>query len=136
MSWSRIIFEAAYPLFRTKTTASRIRYYSVHNLPGANFRGQHARILCARIPHGTQNPCFGNSCFAKFLEEGAAFLCSGNSGKPVARLVSHLLRERFPKYQFSGIDHAIGAQDSRQFMKDLFPLGIQVEDAINQGNFN
>ena len=114
----------AIPISSQGFKAYRLAHRLMHNLSSIYFCSQNARIVRPRIPCCPQDPCFRKSRCAKFLKEGAAFLRPGNSGKPIARIISDLRRERFPQYQFSCADHAILSHDSCQFSKDCFTLEI------------
>ncbi len=78
----------------------------MHELSGKYFCGQHAWILGSGISCYPDYPGLVNSRRAKLLEEGAAFLRAGDSGKPAARIFEDLRRERLPQYKFSSIDDA------------------------------
>jgi hypothetical protein len=56
------------------------RELSLSHQLGDNHRG----ILGSGIAKGSQETRFAESSLKKFCKEGAAFLCSCDSGKPVA----------------------------------------------------
>ena len=68
----------------------------LHKLSAKYLSCQHAWILGPRISCYADYPGLVKSCCAKLLKEGAAFLCTGDSGKPAARIFEDLGRERFP----------------------------------------
>ena len=70
----------------------------LHKFSGKYLCGQHAWILGARISCNPDYPGLVKSRRAKLLEEGTAFLCAGDSGKPAARIFEDLCRERLPQY--------------------------------------
>jgi hypothetical protein len=70
----------------------------LHNFSGKYLCGEHAWILGPRVSCHPEHPGLVNSSRAKLLEEGAAFLCAGDSGKPAARIFEDLRRERLPQY--------------------------------------
>lgn len=50
---------------------------------GPNLGRKDPRVACAGIAKRTEESCFREARGAEFIEEGTAFLGSGNSGEPI-----------------------------------------------------
>ena len=62
---------------------------------GIHLCGQNVRIFRPGVAQGTQEPRFFEANGAKLSQESAAFLSSGNSGKPICFAGLGLSRQRF-----------------------------------------
>lgn len=91
---------------------------------GLDFSNHYSRIRGSGVAQGAQKPRFTESSFKKFFKEGAAFLCPGDSGKPVAVAGALILSQRTGEYQFGNIGVSVRPQHAHKLGKDFFSLRI------------
>ena len=101
-----------------------------------HLRGKHVRILRPGVARRPQNGGFAKPCRSKLLEEGAAFLRSSDSGKPVLLALLNLWGNRFAQYELGHINCATRAHYSCELAEDCVPDRVQVEDAVDQSYVN
>jgi hypothetical protein len=99
-----------------------------------HFGDHHCRILRPGIAKSPNESCAAEPGMKKFFEESAAFLCSGNSSEPVALIHLIVYREGLGKNQLGDVGAAAGTQDTEKLREDLFPVGIQIEDPVDQSH--
>ena len=110
---------------------------AVRQLSLSQQLGNHyCRVLGAGIAERTQESRLFKSRVEKFVKEGAAFLCSCNSCKPVAFTGLIASGQRCGQDQFGDIGASLGTEHAHKLRKNFLSFWIQVEDPIHQGNVN
>lgn len=84
------------------------------------------------VPRGPKESGFSKSSSPKLVEEGAAFLGSRDSRKPILLGQPSSRRERLLGDKFSRVNAAPEANDAGEFQKDRLPLRVEVKDPVHQ----
>src|SRR4029077_332808 len=94
----------------------------------------YCRVLGAGIAERAQESRLIKSRLEEFAKEGAAFLCTCNSCKPVAFTSVIAFWRRPGQNQLGDIRAPTGTEHARKLRKNFLSFWIQVEDPIHQGH--
>jgi hypothetical protein len=103
---------------------------------GQQLTNDYCRVLGADVAKGAQESRLTKSRLEKFAKEGAAFLCTCNSGKPVAFIGVIAFRQRPGQNQLSDVCSPMGTEHARKLRKYFLSFRIQIENPIHQGHVN
>ncbi len=118
------------------TRATAIQMFRAASLKGKHLRREHPRILRSCVARRADDSGLAESYCTELVEKGAAFFGPRYSGKPIVLVVANFNRKRLLQDEFGNECCATGAQHSRKLPEDRLPLGVQVENSINQGGVN
>ena len=80
-----------------------------------DFCGQNFEIPSTGVTHRTQDPRFAKPDPSELIEEGAAFLSSGDSGEPVRQTGPFVFGQRLDENEFRNEGLSVWTNDPREF---------------------
>ena len=99
---------------------------SRHDLGGQNFE-----IPSTGVAHRAQDPHFAKPDPSELIEEGAAFLSSGDSGEPVRQTGPFVFGKRLDENEFRYEDLSVWTNDPRKLAEDRVPGRVEVENPVD-----
>ena len=93
--------------------------------------GEDFEIPSTGVAHRSQDPRFAKPDPSELLEEGAAFLGSGDSGEPVRQTGPFVFGKGLDENEFRNEDLPVGTNDPRKLAEDRVPGRVEVENPVD-----